>query len=150
MRRLTLAAGAACAAVLIAPLGAQNPSDYGMPGQIVGSYTGSVNPVGQRAPSAAPAAGLPVGSNALMRPYDPNRPYDQFVGTGIDPSQLRAPLVGPDGREVTPPGPLADFIARVKAVFVRTPPPERTIPYAPGISRRNRERAEQRRMWRLD
>ena len=94
-------------------------------------------------------AGLPVGQNAHQRPYDHNRPYDQFVGTGIDPSLLRAPLVGPDGREVAPPGPFADFIARVKSVFVKTPPPQRTIPYAPGISRRNRERAEQR-MWRRD
>jgi hypothetical protein len=149
MRRLTLAAGAACAVVLIGPLGAQNSNDFSMPGQVVGGYSGPVNPVGQRAPSAAPPAGLPVGQNALQRPYDPNRPYDQFVGTGIDPSLLRAPLVGPDGREVAPPGPFADFIARVKSVFVKTPPPQRTIPYAPGISRRNRERAEQR-MWRRD
>jgi hypothetical protein len=150
MRRLTLAAGAACAVVLIGPLGAQNSNDFTMPGQIVGGYTGSVNPVGTRAPSAAPAAGLPVGQNALQRPYDPNRPYDQFTGTGIDPALLRAPLVGPDGREVAPPGPLSDFLARVKAVFVKNPPPpDRTIPYAPGISRRNRERADQR-MWRRD
>jgi hypothetical protein len=150
MRRLTLAAGAACAVVLIGPLGAQNSNDFSMPGQVVGSSDGAFSPVGNRAPSAAPAAGQPVGKNALQRPFDPNRPYDQFKGTGIDPSLLRAPLVGPDGREVAPPGPLSDFLARIKSVFVKNPPPERTIPYAPGISRRNRERAEQRRMWRLD
>jgi hypothetical protein len=149
MRRLTLAVGVACAVVLIGPLGAQNSNDFSMPGQIVGSFGDNLRPVGSRAPSAAPPAGQSVGANQFMRPFDPNRPYDQFKGTGIDPSQLRAPLVGPDGREVAPPGPLSDFIARVRSVFVKNPPPQRTIPYAPGISRRNRERAEER-MWRRD
>lgn len=148
MRRYALAAGVACALVGL-PLGAQNPAFTGMPGEVVGRYTGSVQPVGARAPSAAPPVGTPVGNNVMQRPYDPNRPYDQFIGTGIDPSQIRAPLVGPDGTEFKNPGPLDAFIARLRSVFVKNPPPQRTIQYAPGISRRNRERAEQR-MWRRD
>ncbi len=151
MRRLTLAVGVACAVLLTHSAGAQNnaPTVSGttMPGQVVGSYAGTVSPVGQKQPAAAPAAGLPVTSNPLMRPYDPSKPYDVFKGTNIDPKQVLAPLVGPDGRPVQPPDALDKLSDKLKAVFgFGTPPPR--PPYAPGISRRNKERIQQ--MWRRD
>jgi hypothetical protein len=152
MRRWVVAAGAACAVLLTHSAGAQNGTQTGgttMPGQVVGSYTGTVNSVGQRLPDAAPPAGLPVTSNPLMRPYDPTRPYDVFKGTSIDPKNVVAPLVGPDGRPVQPPDALDKLSAKLRALFTfNISAPERP-PYVPGISRRNKERREQR-MWRRD
>jgi hypothetical protein len=152
MRRVALAAGVACAVFLAGSAGAQfNTTSTGttMPGQVVGSYTGTVNPVGQRLPAAAPAAGLPVTSNPLMRPYDPNKPFDAFKGSGIDPKNVIAPLVGPDGRPVEPPDALDKLSAKLKALFTFSSSAPERPPYVPGISRRNKERREQR-MWRRD
>jgi hypothetical protein len=152
MRRLTLAAGAACAMMLFDSAGAQNvTTGTSMPGQVVGSYTGTVNPVGQRAPAAAPPAGLPITSNAMMRPYDPNNPYAAFKGTNIDPKTLVAPLVGPDGQPVKPPGPfdkISDKLKQLLGIATPAPAPARP-PFAPGVLRRNKERREDR-MWRRD
>ena len=150
MRRFTLAAGVACAVVLANSAGAQfnSPTVGGttMPGQIVGTV-GSVNPIGQRAPAAAPQAGLPITANALQRPYDPNHPFDVFKGSNIDPKTVIAPLVEPDGKQAQLPDALDRISERIKAFFIKTPPPPRP-PYAPGISRRARERAQH--MWRRD
>jgi hypothetical protein len=147
MRRWVLAAGVACAVMLAHSARAQNGGPA-MPGQVVGSYRGTVNRVGQQVPQAAPAAGQSVTANQFMRPYDPNRPYDMFKGTNIDPKQVLAPLVGPDGRPVEPPDALDKLSDKLKAIFTfgRTTPAR--PPYAPGISRRNRERHQQ--MWRRD
>jgi hypothetical protein len=154
MRRWVVAAGAACAVLLTHSAGAQNGAQTTqtgttMPGTVVGSYSGTVGTVGKRLPDAAPAAGLPITSSPYMRPYDPARPYDMFKGTNIDPKQVLAPLVGPDGKPVEPPDALDKLSAKLKALFTfnKAAPPR--PPYAPGISRRNRERAEQR-MWRRD
>src|SRR4051794_13459901 len=70
MRRLTLAAGAACAMLMFDSASAQNGTNSGttMPGQVVGSYTGTVKPVGQKQPAAAPQVGTPITSNPMMRP----------------------------------------------------------------------------------
>jgi hypothetical protein len=165
MRRFTLAAGIACAILVTSHVGAQNTTAPGgtvsgstsqigsgstlpsMPGQVVGSYTGQAFPVGNKFPNAAPQAGLPITANAMQRPYDPNHPYDVFKGTNIDPKQVLAPLVGPDGKPVQPPDKLDVLSDSIKSFFVRTPPPARP-PYAPGITRRTRERIQQ--MWRRD
>ena len=146
MRRVMLAVGVVCAVGLTGRGTAQNAGP-GMPGQVVGSYTGSVNPIGQRLPSVAPQAGLPVGANQNMRPYDPNRPYDMFKGTNFDPSSLVVPLTGPDGKPVTPPDALDRLSDKIKAFFVKNPPPP-PPPYTPGITRRARERNDMR--WRRD
>ena len=155
MRRFTLAAGVACAVLLNSHVGAQlNTTNTGadvgttMPGQTVSTYRGGpVTPVGQRLPAVAPPAGQPITGNAMQRPYDPNRPFDAFKGTNIDPKNVVAPLVGTGGKEFTPPDALDKLSEKIKAFFVRTPPPERP-PYAPGITRRARERAQM--MWRRD
>jgi hypothetical protein len=126
---------------------AQNGSPT-MPGQVVGGYTGTVNPVGQKAPAAAPAAGLPITSNPMIRPYDPNNPYAAFQGTNIDPKLVRAPLVGPDGQPIKPPGAMDRLTDQLKALFGVMPSPPQRPPYAPGISRRNKERINH--MWRRD
>ena len=153
MRRFMLAAGVACAVLLNSHVGAQlnTPNTVGgttMPGQVVGQYRGQVQPVGQKLPAVAPQVGQPVTANAMQRPFDPNRPFDAFKGTNIDPKSVVAPLVGPNGQQVTPPDALDQLSAKIKAFFVRTPPPERP-PFAPGILRRNRERHQQM-MWRRD
>lgn len=153
MRKWALAAGAACAILLTHSARAQNGTQTGggttMPGQVVGSYSGTVGSVGQKLPLAAPAAGLPVTSNAMMRPFDPARPYDVFKGTNIDPKQVLAPLVGPDGRPVEPPDTLDKLSAKLKALFTFNQAAPPRPPYAPGISRRNRER-HQKMLWRRD
>ena len=150
MRRLLVAAGIACAIVLTNSAGAQNssnPGGFSMPGQVVGSYRGQVNPVGNKAPAAAPPAGQSITASATQRPYDPNRPYDMFKGTNIDPNSVVAPLVAPDGKQVTPPDALDRLSAKIKAFFVQTPTPPRP-PYAPGISRRTKEHIQH--TWRRD
>ena len=109
------------------------------------------------APPAPPAvatshslvdAPLEVGGNGNGRPYDPTRPYDAFKGSGIDPSTLVAPLIGPDGKPVQPPDALDRMSERIKSFFTGFLPESRPT-YTPGIYRRSRERAEQR-MWRRD
>ncbi|MBN9117675.1 MAG: hypothetical protein J0I06_00640 [Planctomycetes bacterium] len=144
MRRFLLAAGVACAVLLNGPVDAQFNTT--MPGQVIGSYQGNVVPVGQRLPSAAPQAGQSITANAMQRPYDPNHPYDVFKGTNIDPQNVVAPLVA-DGRQYAPPDALDRLSERIKSFFVSNPPPPRP-PYAPGITRRTRERIQH--MWRRD
>ena len=156
MLRLTLAAGVACAVVLTHPAGAQyNASNGGgstMPGQVVGGYRGQVNPVGQRLPAAAPPAGQSITDGAMQRPYDPNRPYDVFKGTNIDPANVLAPVVGPDGRSVVPPDALDKLSDKIRALWGRAMPALPRPPYTPGITRRAHERARARadQMWRRD
>jgi hypothetical protein len=140
----------ACAIVLTNSAVAQNTTTSGgfsMPGQVVGSYRTVVNPVGNRLPAVAPPAGLPITANAMQRPYDPNHPFDMFKGTNIDPKTVIAPLTGPDGQQYSPPDALDKLSAKIKAFFVHNPPPPRP-PYAPGITRRSKERIH--RMWRRD
>lgn len=151
MRRWALAAGVACAVLLTHSARAQNGATVGgttMPGQIVGSYSGNVNTVGQRLPQAASPIGQSVSANQLMRPYDPSRPYDVFKGTNIDPKQVLAPLVGPDGRPVEPPDALDKLSEKLKSMLGLARPALPRPPYVPGISRRNRERHQH--MWRRD
>ena len=118
-----------------------------MPGQTVGVYRGQVNPVGTKAPAAAPQAGESIGGPGQSRPYDPTHPYDAFKGTNIDPANVLVPLVGPDGKPITPPDGLDRMSAQIREFFTRTPPPPRP-PYTPGITRRTKERAEH--LWRRD
>jgi hypothetical protein len=147
MRGFTLAAGVACAALVANSAPAQNGP--AMPGQVVGSYSGNVRPVGQRLPAAAPPAGQPITSNPMMRPYDPAHPYDALKGTNIDASSIVAPLVGPDGKPVEPPDALDRLSEKLKAIFVGPKPAPPRPPFAPGILRRNKERI-QSHMWRRD
>jgi hypothetical protein len=148
MRRIAVAAGLACAALAVNSAVAQNGGPS-MPGQIVGSYSGTVLPVGQRQPSAAPPAGLPVTSGAMMRPYDPAHPYDAFKGSGIDTNSIVAPLVGPDGRPVEPPDALDRLSEKLKALLLPMKPNPERPPFTPGILRRKKERIE-KQMWRRD
>lgn len=144
--RFKLAGGAVCALLMLNLASAQNP--VVMPGQVVS--TGTVNPVGQKAPMAAAPVGSPVTSNMLMRPYDPNRPYDMFKGTNIDTKQILAPLVGPNGQMMQEPSTLDKMVDKLKSLVGLkhyNPPPR--PPFTPGILRRNRERAEEQ-MWRRD
>ncbi len=154
MRRALLAVGVMCAVGVTGRSTAQfnttsasNNSGTTMPGQVVGGYTGQVLPVGQSAPQAAPQAGQSITANGMQRPYDPNRPYDAFKGTGIDPKNVLAPLVGADGKPIATPDALDKLSERIKAFFIKNPPPPRP-PYTPGITRRAKERTNQ--MWRRD
>jgi hypothetical protein len=154
MRRLALAAGVVCALGLsgesVAQLNTARPAANSsgvnvMPGQAVGTPLNfNFNQVGQKTPAAAPQAGQSITANSMMRPYDPNRPLDVFKGTGIDTKNVLAPLTPP----ATQPDALDKLSEKIKALFVGNNPPPRP-PYAPGISRRNRERAKER-MWHRD
>jgi hypothetical protein len=148
MRRFAVAAGVACAALVVDTAGAQT-GGLSMPGQVVGSYSGTVRPVAQKLPAAAPQAGLPVTSNPLMRPYDPAHPYDALKGTNLDANAIVAPLVGADGRPVEPPDALDRLSEKIKAILAPMKPNPPRPPFAPGILRRKRERIENR-MWRRD
>jgi len=159
MQRSMLAAGVVCAVFAgsaraqskVPSVGGYTPAVPGftMPGQVVGNYSGTVMPVGQRLPAAAPQAGLPVTSNPLMRPYDPAHPYDSLKGTGINPDQILAPLVGPDGRPVEPPDNLDKLSNRLKQILGLMKPNPPRPQFAPGIVRRAHKRYDQQ-MWRND
>lgn len=148
MRRFTLAAGVACAVLLTGSVGAQNGGTT-MPGQAVSSYRGEpVTQVGRKVPAAAPQAGQTITGSAGQRPYDPNHPYDALKGTNLDPNSLVAPLIGPDGKPIGQPDALDILSERIKGIFgVLKPNPPRPN-FAPGITRRTKERSQM--LWRRD
>lgn len=152
MLRITVAAGVACAVMLWHPADAQfNTSDIGasaMPGNIVGNYRGTVKPVGNKLPAAAPQAGKSITGNAMMQPYDPNHPYAALKGANIDPNQVLAPLVGSDGKPVESPDALDNLSQKIKALWGLAGQAPARPPWVPGIARRNRERVHM--MWRRD
>ena len=148
MRRITLAAGVACAVVLSADLGAQNGGGS-MPGQPVSTYRGGpVSQVGSRAPAAAPQVGNTVTGPNGSRPYDPSKPYDLFKGSNLDPNSLVAPLIGPDGKPVGQPDALDVLSDRIRGIFGMLKPNPPRPAYTPGITRRTKERANM--LWRRD
>ena len=129
---------------LAQPARAQGPV---MPGQVVGTgLTYNLAPVGSPVPRAAPPAGNPINIPAehpLMRRYDPNNPYAAFQGTNLSRSQVVAP--------VAPVGAAQSWLDRFKALLGTTGLPRSATPstYFPSLTRRNRERAEER-LWRRD
>jgi hypothetical protein len=129
-----------------------------MPGQVVGNGFNLAGSAPQPVGTPLPPAGspLPPAGTPNSRPYDPNRPLDVFRGTGINPTQMIAPVPN------FPPLPgqeknLIDRLYdRLDAVFSYNPfaartaePPPRPMNVTPGIFRRNRERFDDR-MWRRD
>ncbi len=142
MRRLMLAAGVVCAAAVLTNLaGAQVNT---MPGQVVGSGYGT-SVVGQPVAKAAPQAGEKVNlpaNTAMMRRYDPNRPYDALNGTSYTRDQVGAPIPGAGDQSLW---------SKFKSVFVFEKPtqPVQHSTYFPSLSRRNKERNEAK-MWRRD
>ncbi len=150
MRRWVRAVAAACAVAGAAGLTRAQFGGPTMPGgQVVGS-TATLSPAGQRLPSAAPGAGMPIGS-PLSRPYDPSRPMDVFKGTGIDPSTVAAPVAGFPATQARNPNLLQRLGDKLGAVvpFLRPSTPPEMPRFTPGIFRRDRERAHARN-WRRD
>ncbi len=119
-----------------------------MPGRVVGTSSIKTAPVGKQQPAAAPQAGQSITQNAMQRPYDPNRPYDAFRGTNINPKTVVAPVIGPDGKAIVAPDKLDELSSKIRSLFGLTPAPPRPA-YAPGITRRSQERI-QSRTWRRD
>lgn len=144
MRHLALAAGVVCAAVGVTSwVTAQAP---GMPGQVVGTgYT--MQQVGHQLPRVGQPVGQPINippNSPMMRPYDPNRPYDVFKGTNIDPRSVVTPPQAGTGSNV-----FTRTYDQVKSILGMTKTVAPTGTVTPGILRRNRERAAER-MWRRD
>jgi hypothetical protein len=81
----------------------------------------------------------------MMRRYDPNRPYDVFQGTNLSPNLLAAPVTVPGGE--------MSIYDKLKAFLGLGRQPTSMMPshstYFPSLTRRNRERAEER-LWRRD
>lgn len=115
-----------------------------LPGQIVGSgFNFDLGRVGNPVPRAAPPAGTPINlptDNPLIRRYDPKNPYAALEGTGLSKSQVIAPMAAEQS-----------LLDKLKALVGLRPAPafEPTPGWFPSLSRRNRERAEQR-LWRRD
>ena len=152
MRRHLLAVGVVCAAAGLAhgqfgaPANGTGGGSPVMPGQAVGTGCGFPS-AGNPVPKAAPPAGTPLGSGLSSRPYDPSRPLDVFKGTGIDPKSVVAPIMPMGMKEPNLLDRLYDKLGAVTGF--RRPDAPAQANYTPGISRRNRERAENR-MWRRD
>jgi hypothetical protein len=128
---------------------AQTPSTYpvaaptSMPGTAVGKPI--VQPVGNRIPRAVSPAGQPVGStpgNKLPPTLDPQLPKP--AGQQIDLKNVIAPYPGMPTPEKT-------FWEKLEerwfSMFYPSPPttPPNPTGWTPGIGRRNRERAAERR-----
>ncbi len=139
--RQFLALMVACAA------GGSASAQFGTSGQVVGS-TYPLSAGGAMIPRAVSPAGMPIGS-PFVNPMSgtPINPYEQ---PGFDKSMIAAPTTGFPGSPYHQPDlldRLNDKLSDVTSFFRPGPSPRPT--YTPGISRRNRERAEQRN-WRRD
>ena len=118
-----------------------------MPGQAVGSGV-QFNTVGNQFPQAGSKVGQPLNvppDTPLMRRSNPNDPFDAFRGSKLDPKSV-ARAVSRLGSECTR--------ALLRQAQVRGRPLDPAIlpkpeMVTPGIFRRNRERAQERR-WRQD
>lgn len=158
MRRLGVTAGAACLFGILAGTAGGQPTTAGkdqppaaMPGQAVGTPL-NLNPVGTPVNRAVPSRNdLKKVGSPLSRPYDPTKPLDVFKGTNLDPKAVVAPIAGYPGTAAGDPNLLDRLYQKLNASvtsFFRPSQPDRPT-YTPGISRRNRERAESR-LWRRD
>jgi hypothetical protein len=143
MRRMIAAIGLACAAA--SPAAAQ----FTVPGQPVGTAFNLPN-VGNRIPKAAPPAAMPIGTPHIL-PYDPARHLDVFKGTNIDPNSVVGPVSGFPGIATQQPNLLERIYTKIATFtgFYKPTLPNPVTTYTPGITRRNRERADDR-MWRRD
>jgi hypothetical protein len=147
MRQLLLTAGVVCAVAGFAgPASAQVNT---MPGQVVSTgFNSNVNAVGTQIPKAAPAQGKPINipnDSQFLRRYDPSRPYDAFKGTNLNVDQIVAPIPLPNEQST-----FDKVSEKLKSVFgvTKAVEPQRST-YFPSLTRRNRERAEER-LWRRD
>jgi len=146
MRRLTSAVGIVCA--VIALMGFADAQVNTMPGQVVGTGYG-LGSVGNPVPKAAPPAGRPIGlpkDTAMVRRYDPNRPFDALKGTNLSRDQVAAPLSATGG------DPSLWDQMQMALGFKKHPQVKSATPastYFPSLTRRNRERAEAKQ-WRRD
>ncbi|HSQ56163.1 MAG TPA: hypothetical protein VLM40_10520 [Gemmata sp.] len=147
MRQFALAMGTVCAVAGFASTAHAQVNS--MPGQVI-SPTINYSPgaIGREIPRVGKPAGQPLNMPAdtpLLRRYDPNRPYDVFKGTDLDPNQVVAPIVGiGDQSKISK---LYDKLASIVG-FAR-PGQYRAPNYTPGIVRRAHERVDQR-LWRRD
>ncbi len=128
---------------LLALAGVAGPAAaQGMPGAVVGSGM-TISPVGSK---NLPGVGSPVGGQVGNGVSPPN-----MLGVNpatVDPKLLAAPL---PTQTATGQSLVARALAGVTSLFA--PKPAGTVarpPWVPGISRRNRERAEQRAAFRRD
>jgi hypothetical protein len=156
MRLLGGTAAVACALGLLAgTAGGQAPGannnlpPAAMPGQVIGTPL-NLNPVGTPVNKAVPSrADLKKLESPLSRPYDPGNPLGVFKGTNLDPKMVVAPVAAM--HDLQSPNLLDKLYQKINtsvaSFFSPSPAPRPT--YTPGISRRNRERAENR-MWRRD
>ncbi len=127
---------------------AQIPSPI-MPGEVVSGSNSSdkLNRVGKQAPRVGKPIGEPINlptENALLRRYDPDKPYDMFKGTGLDTSSIVGPMNGYTQVAGTDKSAVGQFYNKLKSwVGLSTKPQVQKI-YTPGIARRNRERTQTR------
>jgi hypothetical protein len=83
----------------------------------------------------------------MMRRQDPSRPLDVFRGSGLDPNQVVAPVPGAGDQSLL--GRLSERLRGIISPRFTEPNEPGRSTYFPSLSRRNRERAEER-MWRRD
>lgn len=142
-----LATGIVCAVVAL--MGYADAQVNTMPGQVVGTGYG-LGSVGNAIPKAAPQAGRPIQlpkDTAMVRRYDPNRPFDALKGTNLSRDQVQAPISATTGGDPS----LFDKMQMILG-FKKHPqakPAVNPSTYFPSLTRRNRERNEAKQ-WRRD
>jgi len=122
-----------------------------MPGQVVSNTTGDrVKLIGHELPQVGKHVGKPVNvptTNPLLRPYNPNNPYEALEGTNLNVKSVVAPVNG--YMSEAPASKFDQVVSSLKSfVGISTKPMVKNI-YTPGIYRRDRQRAEER-MWMRD
>jgi hypothetical protein len=128
------------------PTPASNSPVFSMPGTTVGQL---VKPVGTQVQKAVPQAGATIGSTPTNTA--PTDLTGSLPGQTIDLSNVVGPL--PDSFKLpTEPTAWQKFVEKYGASLGFTKPEPKAPNWTPGISRRNRERAQERAtgQWRRD
>jgi hypothetical protein len=119
-----------------------------MPGGTVVSNSGGeqLKLVGRDEPQVGRQVGKSVNmpsGNPMLRPYNPNNPYEQLQGTNLSPKSVVAPVNG-----YTPSAQPSQFTQVVNSLKSIVGLNEKPIilakTYTPGIYRRDRERVHER------
>ena len=150
MRRLLLTAVLVCLATSI-PSAVKAQSAI-MPGSVVSTTPGEqVKSVGGELPRVAKQVGHGVQPNGpMMRPYNPNNPYEALQGTNLSVKSIVAPVNGYQSQVA--PSMFSQVVDTLKSIAgINTKPIVSSTPiFVPGIYRRDRERVKERMVFIRD
>jgi hypothetical protein len=142
MRRFLSTALFVCLAIM--PMSRAMAQSSIMPGAVVSNSSGdNIQPVGSELPRVANPVGKGVSQSMTnLRPYNPERPYDQFQGTNLNVKSVVTPANG--AMTNVQPTMFSQVVNTIKTIAGLNVKPTITPIFTPGIYRRDRERAHER------